>query len=390
MRCSLIVVAGGRGLRVGGDTPKQFLPLAGKPLLLHTLEAFRSIEAIHEYVLVLPKEFADHPALAVITERADCPLKKIVGGEQRQDSVYAGLRASAADSQIVLVHDAVRPFPPAEGVREAIRVAAKDGAAILALPVVDTIKQVDKEGRATKTVERESLWIAQTPQVFRREILLGAFEKFRHTGQIFTDDAALVESAGHPVRVVPGSAENFKITTPEDLERAGKFLSEREDSGLKDLRLGHGFDVHAFAGGRKLMLGGIEIRHDKGLQGHSDADALLHALCDALLGALGLGDIGLHFPDTDPAYKNISSRLLVEKVMEKVKAADFRVHQMDATVITEAPKLAPHFPGMKSAIQNLLGPDAIINLKATTSEGMGFTGRGEGLAAFVTVTLFRL
>ena len=264
--------------------------------------------------------------------------------------------------------------------------AAETGAAVVAVPVKDTIKLADAAGGVKQTLDRSSLWQVQTPQTFRRELLLKAHEQAAAAGVVATDDAALVEWAGGSVSLVRGTYYNFKVTTPEDLVLAEAVAAER--SGRRMQRVGFGYDVHQFVAGRPLMLGGVEVQHDRGLEGHSDADVLLHAISDALLGAAGLGDIGKHFPDTDPRYKGISSLLLLREVCRKLKEAGYTAQNLDAVIAAQEPKLAPYIARMNETIAAALDiPVTQVNVKATTTEHLGFVGRKEGIAAQAVVMI---
>ena len=378
-----IIAAAGSGSRMNSAIPKQFLILAGKPVLVHTVCAFISCRDISQIIVVVPE--GRQAETELLLNRYRGTGKKIVviaGGPRRQDSVLAGLELVDADIDIVLVHDGARPLVSPELISRCYHETAKSGAAISAIPVKDTLKHGNADGIVEDTIDRRSLWQAQTPQAARKEYLLNAYKSLKNSD--VTDESSLLERAGITVRLVTGTALNFKITTPEDLELAEKIMHRPQAT----IRIGHGFDAHRLEAGRKLVLGGVEIDHPLGLAGHSDADVLTHALCDAILGALGKGDIGSHFPDNDHAYKDILSLLLLEEVVAKAEQDNLCVVNADITVICQAPKLAAYMPQMKEklALCCNTGPDA-INIKATTTEKMGYTGRGEGISCHAVVLL---
>jgi len=286
-----------------------------------------------------------------------------------------------------LIHDAVRPLVRVKVIEEVIQAAREYGAAIVAVPVKDTLKKVEGEN-IVQTMNRNQLWQAQTPQVFDRSWLAEALSAARKDGFIATDEAALVERLGMPVRIVPGSADNIKITLPEDLMLAESLL-EYDLKGGK-MRVGIGYDVHPFISGRKLMLGGVEVPHDRGLAGHSDADVIIHAFCDALLGAAGLPDIGVHFPDTDPKWADLKGRVMLAQVANKIKDAGYDLVNADLTLIAERPKIKDYVDEMVRTMADALSTDPTnLNLKGTTTEGLGSIGREEGLAAWAVVLLSR-
>ncbi len=386
-----IIPAGGGGSRMGLDMPKQYYELLGVPILVHTLRAFEATPGIDGVIVVVP---ADHlPATKALV--ADYGLVKVqqvvVGGRLRQDSVAQGLAAVPAETEFVAVHDGARPLVTPELISRCLQVAQEKGAAMAAIAVKDTLKDVAASGLIRATVDRSSLWQAQTPQVMRVEVLRRALAEVG-PGFVGTDEAAFLEAIGEKMVVVEGSERNIKITRPEDLHIATALLQSVNTTNAMDNdkreRIGHGYDAHTLVAGRDLVLGGVKIDHDFGLMGHSDADVLTHALCDAILGALGLGDIGQHFPDSDPAYKGVSSLCLLEQVMALATAEGYRLGNADVTVVAQQPKLAPHWAAMK---ENLGASCQVaggqINLKGTTTEKMGFAGRGEGIAAHAVVLM---
>jgi len=392
-RATAVVVAAGRGQRLGAPA-KVLLPLAGRPMLAHSLDALERSATVREVVLVV----GTHTRAAVEALLAGgpwtLPVVVVEGGERRQDSVAAGLAAVPGAAEVVLVHDAARPLaPPALFDRCAVA-AAETGAAIAAIPVADTLKRVEA-GRVAATVDRDGLWAAQTPQGFRREFLAAVVD--RCGGEAVTDEAGLCQALGIPVAVVPASPTNLKVTRPEDVSLAESLRRQPppEASGgrggaAQGTRVGIGYDVHAFAAGRPLVLGGVAVPHERGLAGHSDADVLLHAVADALLGAAALGDIGRHFPPGDPRFKDADSRDLLREAARLVAAAGFVPLNVDATLIAEAPPISPHVPAMRAAIAACLGlVEGAVSVKATTNEGLGALGRGEGIAALATATVAR-
>jgi 2-C-methyl-D-erythritol 2,4-cyclodiphosphate synthase/2-C-methyl-D-erythritol 4-phosphate cytidylyltransferase len=360
--------------------------VAGKPILAHTLSVFESCEAVAE-IIIITGERDIETAGDLVGRFGFAKVSHIIaGGAHRQDSVRNGLAKASLD--IIAIHDAARPMVTPDIIERSIEKAAEMGACIAAVPVIDTIKSASDEVVAA-TVDRSSLYSVQTPQTFRVELLRRAYEQAYADGFYATDDAALVERLGEKVAIVPGSYENIKITTPSDLAIAECRLRNAE-WGRGETRTGLGFDVHALVEGRELWLGGVQIEHDEGLLGHSDADVVLHAIADACLGAAALGDIGKHFPDSDPAYKGISSLRLLANVNDLLAGEGWSIVNVDAVVICEQPKIAPHTPKMRRRIAEALHttPDR-ISVKGTTTERLGFTGRGEGIACQAVVTLRR-
>lgn len=371
MRIATILVAAGSGTRFGAETPKQFLPLAGKPVIRHAAEA---LAACSDLLQPVGDAAAIEPALAGLSH-----LPVVPGGATRQDSVRAGLEALAAhDPDIVLVHDAARPNIPPATVPALLAALEQAAGAIPAAPVADTLKRA-AQGVILETVPREGLFRAQTPQAFHFPALLAAH---RSGVQGATDDAALLEAAGHSILIVPGAEGNIKITYPEDLQRL-----ERTMTTLIP-RVGTGFDVHVLEAGRPLMLCGLEVPHDKGLAGHSDADVGIHALCDAIYGALAEGDIGRHFPPSEATWKDADSARFLRHAAGRIAARGGRLANADVTLICERPKVSPHAAAMQARLASLLDvPPDLISVKATTTERLGFTGRGEGIAAQAAVCI---
>jgi 2-C-methyl-D-erythritol 4-phosphate cytidylyltransferase/2-C-methyl-D-erythritol 2,4-cyclodiphosphate synthase len=376
-----VVVAAGRGIRAGGDLPKQYRVVAGIPVIR------RSLEMLLRQAEVSAVQPVIHPEDEDLFRRTAGGLgvrEAVWGGGTRQESVRAGLEAIAAlRPEIVLIHDAVRPFASPALVSRAIAAVKGCDGAVPALAVTDTVKTVDADGRILSTLDRTMLRVVQTPQAFAYPALLDAHRRAAAAGRTdFSDDAALAEWAGMTVTVFEGEPENIKLTTPEDFARAEAVL------GIGEVRTGTGFDVHAFGEGDHVMLGGVRIPHTRGLSGHSDADAALHALTDALLGALAEGDIGEHFPPSDPRWRGAPSDQFLRFAAERVRARGGTIAHLDLTIVCEAPRLAAHRQAMRERIAAIAGLTVDrVAVKATTSEQLGFTGRGEGIAALATATI---
>lgn len=382
MQCAVIIVAAGRGSRMGGDVPKQYRKLNGESVMRRVLRLFCDHPAIATVQVVI------HPDDAALFAEAGAGLPKLLapvpGGAERQESVRAGLEALVPHApEVVLVHDAARPFASPALIARAVDAGARFGAAVPGIAVTDTIKVVDDQEQVTGTPARASLRAVQTPQAFRYESLRLAHQRAcQEKIAGLTDDAAVMEWAGHKVTVFEGETSNVKLTHPEDLVRAGA------SRPLTDVRTGTGFDVHAFGPGDHVMLGGIPLPFDKGLDGHSDADVGLHALTDAVLGALCDGDIGAHFPPSDPQWKGATSDRFLAFAAEKVRARGGRIAHLDLTLICEAPKIGPHREPMRARIAEIAGvPVERVSVKATTTEKLGFAGRREGIAAMASATI---
>ena len=368
-RTAAIIVAAGRGLRAGGDLPKQWQMLGDRPVLHHTVAAFQDHPRIDEIVLVLhPDEIARWQPKGVV---------RIAGGATRQISVRAGLEAT--DAERVLIHDAARPFVTARIIDEVCSALDTHAGVAPGLPVTDALWRGDG-GLVTGTQDRAGLYRAQTPQGFHRAAILAAHVR---AADAMADDVAVARSAGLDVAIVPGDPDNFKITHPADFARA-----DRMRGPMMDVRLGNGFDVHSFCDGDHVMLCGVRIPHERGLLGHSDADVGMHAITDAIYGALGQGDIGVHFPPSDPQWKGAESHIFLRHAAELARDMGYRIGNIDCTLICEHPKVGPHQTAMRAALSQIadLAPER-ISVKATTSERLGFTGRGEGIAALATTTL---
>lgn len=360
-----IIVAAGASRRMGFDKLSYRLP-DGRTVLETSCALFAAHPAVDELVLVAG---GNRPQCEAIAAACPKPCTVVQGGATRADSVRSGL--AAAKGQLVAIHDAARPFASEQLITDALQAAAKTGAAAPAVPVKDTIKVADKDGKVVATPDRATLYAVQTPQCFDRALYLQALEAVSgEKASLVTDDCSLFELAGLPVTLTAGDYANLKITTKEDLQKE------------KTMRIGHGYDVHRLVEDRKLILGGVEVPYEKGLLGHSDADVLLHAVMDAVLGAAALGDIGQHFPDTDPAYKGADSLALTREVAKIIAAHGYKVGNIDATILCQRPKLAPHIPAMRQNIADAFGlPLDAVSVKATTEEHLGFTGEGLGIAA---------
>lgn len=387
-----IIAAGGSGSRLagaGGGTPKQFMEYRGVPLYWHGARAFARVAALRGVVFVFPPHLLDDAAQDLErlarTEDFPLPFKVAAGGKERQDSVRNALTALPPECDAVLVHDAARPFVTPR-LAASVAQALLDGHAgvIPGLPVVDTVKQVDATGTVTATIDRATLRAVQTPQGFFRPALVRAHETAVERGLAVTDDAALLEAAGIPVLVVPGDAANVKITSPADL---ALLHPEHTETPMPVPLTGFGYDVHAFGGGRPLILGGVPIPCDLTVNAHSDGDTLLHALIDAILGCLGRGDIGTLFPDSDPGFAGIESGILLAEVLRLAAQDRVTLAHADLTVVAQTPRLAPHRERIAANVARLLGlPLHRVNVKATTEEKLGFTGEKKGIKAYAVVT----
>jgi 2-C-methyl-D-erythritol 4-phosphate cytidylyltransferase / 2-C-methyl-D-erythritol 2,4-cyclodiphosphate synthase len=382
---AVIIPAAGFGTRMQLDHPKQFHLLAGVPILIHTVRAFLGNPQIGRCIVVVPGDWIDRTHdLFRRYGLARSSLSVTAGGRRRQDSVQAGLVLLDEGTDIVLVHDGARPLVSRELIDRCCLAARQHGAAIAAVPVKDTLKKAADDLTVAATVDRQGLWQAQTPQAMRLSMLQRAYRE--SDGSDVTDEASLLEQAGIPVSLVEGEETNLKITRPEDLRLAEDIM--RRNLPTPRFRIGHGFDAHRFAAGRDLVLGGVTIPHHLGLAGHSDADVLTHALCDALLGAIGARDIGYHFPDSDAHFSGVYSITLLEKVIDLVEQKGLCLANADITVICQAPRLADHIPTMQDILAKACRTDAgSLNVKATTTEKMGYTGREEGISCHAVVLL---
>ena len=383
-----LVAAGGRGVRVGADRPKQFVDLDGRSILERSVAALAASDRIGEVVVALPAEF-------VVTVGANLrglsskPIVCVEGGPRRQDSVANAFANASRDAGIILIHDAARPFVTAELIARTVDAAGAHGAAIAAIAVRDTVKQAGERERdgsrpIRATIPRDTVFLAQTPQAFRRDVLARALSEGQSIDA--TDEAMLVERLGLPVHIVAGDPRNIKITTPEDLAAARAAALHTSHQAM--MRIGNGYDLHQLVQGRPLILAGVNIPFELGLSGHSDADIVCHAVTDAVLGAASMGDIGRLFPDTDPKWKGADSLALLKGAMELVRHGGYRVSNVDVTVIAQKPKLLPYLDLMRSNLAAALGVDAgAVSIKGKTNEGVDSMGRGESMSAHAVALL---
>ena len=396
-KLTVIVAAAGAGKRLGLGKNKAFAEVGGLPLLVQCLRMVNDTGMAHKTIVAVG---ADEVAMteALLKDYheyfAGLQTTVVAGGAERTDSVKNALALAGSEGWIA-VHDGARPFAGTEVFERTLQAAQQTGAAIAAVPVKNTIKVVDADGFVVNTPQRSSLMAVQTPQIFKAQLLQCAYSDDNLKGAAVTDDASLVERLGVKVAVALGSYENIKITTPEDLLLAEKICADRGMTMMQNLkmpqfRVGSGYDVHRLTQNRKLILCGVEVPYELGLDGHSDADVAVHALMDALLGAAALGDIGKHFPDTDDRFKGADSMKLLEHVLTLLKERCWRVNNADVTIIAQKPKLAGYIPAMRDNLAKAMGLEAdAVNVKATTTEKLGFTGRGEGIAAEAVVSLIK-
>ena len=378
MNVAAIIAAGGRGARLGADRPKQFLEIGGRSILELSVAALAASDRIQDIIVALPQEHVDAGGKA-LRAAIGRPVIVVAGGARRQDSVANAFAKAAKEADIILIHDAARPFVTRDVIDRAIDGAKVHGAAIAALAVRDTVKQTgeaaaDGSRRVRATIPRDSVFLAQTPQAFRRDLLARALDEGKEIDA--TDEAMLVERLGVPVHVVEGDPKNVKITTAEDLAAA-------KGTALQTslMRIGNGYDLHRLVAGRPLILAGVTIPFELGLDGHSDADIVCHAVTDAILGAAGAGDIGRMFPDTDPKWKGADSIVLLKAAVEKLRAAGYAVSNVDVTVIAQKPKLLPYLDQMRGNLAAALGVDvAAVSVKGKTNEGVESMGRSESMA----------
>ncbi|MEG1726438.1 MAG: 2-C-methyl-D-erythritol 4-phosphate cytidylyltransferase [Acidaminococcaceae bacterium] len=395
---TVILAAAGQGTRLGLGKNKAFVCLQGVPLVVHNLKQINQVEAVQRVVVVVgASELAEAAAVLSLYQAEYFPrltYELVAGGRERQDSVANALKALGSSGGYIAVHDGARPFATPDLFARVLAAAQTHGAAIAAVAVKDTIKVVNEACTVVATPLRSTLRAVQTPQIFKADVLYRAYALLAAKQQTVTDDAAAVEQLGIKIKVVEGSYTNNKITTPEDLVWAREFLKSKGVPPMTGVafpfHVGSGFDVHQFAKERKLILCGVEIPYALGLAGHSDADVALHALMDALLGAVGMGDIGKLFPDTEEVYKDADSSKLLEQVLERLVAAGWQVGNVDITIIAQKPKIAAYREQMQQRLMKVLAlPLDAVNVKATTTEKLGFTGRGEGIAAQAAVTVFK-
>jgi 2-C-methyl-D-erythritol 4-phosphate cytidylyltransferase/2-C-methyl-D-erythritol 2,4-cyclodiphosphate synthase len=383
MFVSAIIAAGGRGLRFGGVFPKQLLTLGGRPILQRSIDAFVACDLVTEVIVALPADLASSPPAYLAGHRKSVTI--VAGGERRRDSVANAFARVSDRAEVVVIHDAARPLVSEAVIRRTVAAASDAGAAIAAVRAHDTVKQADASGVIRATLPRDEIYLAQTPQAFRVAVLRDAL---RVNGDA-TDEAMLAEQAGHAVRVVEGDPANLKITTPGDLAMAeylGGFSSH-----APAIRIGNGYDLHRLVAGRPLVLGGVRIPFAKGLDAHSDGDAICHAVTDAVLGAAGAGDIGRHFPDTNPEWKGADSVELLRRAVSLVRAAGYAVVNVDVVVIAQQPKLVPHIEAIRSNLAGALGCGASqVSVKGKTNEGVDSMGAGESIAVHAVALVSRL
>ena len=378
-KVAVIIAAAGQGRRMGAPVPKQYMKIGGEYILAKTINAFEQAEEVDYTFIVTNRDYIDLCS-EIVSERGFSKVLGIVnGGRERQDSVYNAiqtLNSKRPGVSIVLIHDGARPFVDGSVISSVIEAADRDGAAAACVAMTDSVRKAGKEKGKSMAVDRSDYYSVQTPQGFRKIILIESYEKAYDDGYMGTDDASIVERAGYDVTIVEGNYGNIKITTKEDLPMEN--------------RVGTGYDVHRLVEDRKLILGGVEIPHDRGLLGHSDADVLTHALMDALLGAAGLGDIGRHFPDTDEQYRGADSLMLLGRVKELLDENFYRTGNVDITVIAQKPKISPYIEQMRGNIAAVLDVEiSRVNIKGTTTEKLGFEGREEGIAAQAVCSIYR-
>lgn len=381
MHVSAIIAAGGRGLRFGAGSPKQLLLLGGAPILKRSVDVYLDCDVIDEVIVALPADLLlAPPAYLRSTTR---PVTIVGGGDRRRDSVANAFAQVSDRADVVVIHDAARPLVTADLIRRTVHAAAESGAAIAALRASDTVKRATRDGAIVATLPRDEIYLAQTPQAFRVNVLRDALAVAGDA----TDEAMLAEQAGHVVRVVDGDPRNLKITTPEDLRNAERLLGMTAPA----VRIGNGYDLHRLVAGRPLILGGVTIPFEKGLDAHSDGDAVAHALTDAMLGAAGAGDIGRHFPDTDPAWKDADSLDLLSRAAGIVRSTGYALVNADVVVIAQRPKLVPYIDAIRANLARAVGADVSqVNVKGKTNEGVDSMGAGDSIAVHAVVLLARV
>jgi 2-C-methyl-D-erythritol 4-phosphate cytidylyltransferase / 2-C-methyl-D-erythritol 2,4-cyclodiphosphate synthase len=383
LHVSALIAAGGRGLRFGAARPKQLLSLAGRSILERSVDVFRDCAVIDDIVVALPAEVAENPPASLLTGKK--PIEIVAGGPRRRDSVAHAFARVADRADVVVIHDAARPFVTDETIKRTVSAAVESGAAIAAIAAYDTVKRASANGVVVATLPREEIYLAQTPQAFRTAVLKDALA----LGGDASDEAMLAERAGHSVQIVEGDSRNMKITTPADLAMAERLLRP-SSSAVPAMRIGNGYDLHRLVTNRRLVLGGVTIPFDKGLLGHSDGDAICHAVTDAVLGAAGSGDIGRHFPDSDPAWKGANSLELLRQSMGLVKVAGFAVANIDIVVIAQKPKLVPYLDAIRANLADALDCEVSqISVKGKTNEGLDSMGAGESIAVHAVALLTR-
>lgn len=389
MFVSAIIAAGGRGQRFGGSVPKQLLTIGGQSALERSVALFLAHPQIDELIVALPAELVFEPPPYL--RAAAKPIRIVAGGARRQDSVRNAAMAVADESDLVVIHDAARPFASPALISRTIAAAMESGAALAAMPARDTVKRAT--GTLTpfvgETIPRESVYLAQTPQAFTRRVLRDALA-LGGDGADATDEAALAERAGHPVRLVEGEQTNIKLTTPEDLLLVDAIARAHEADPARRVRVGTGYDLHRLVEGRALVLGGITVPFERGALGHSDADVVCHSATDAILGAAAIGDIGRHFPDTDPQWKDASSIDLLRRAGALVSRAGYDVVNVDVTVLLERPKIRGYVDAMRQAVADAIGiATDQVSIKGKTNEGVDAVGRGDAVAAHASALLRR-
>ncbi len=383
LHVSALIAAGGRGLRFGAAQPKQLLSLGERSILERSVDVFRNCRVIDDLVVAVPTELVENPPAALLARGK--PLEIVAGGARRRDSVAHAFARVEHRADIIVIHDAARPFVTDQTIRRTIAAAIEHGAAIAAIAAQDTVKRANATRMVTETLPREEIFLAQTPQAFRTSVLREALA----LGGDATDEAMLAEQAGHHVQIVEGDPRNLKITTPADLAIAERMLGL--SAAPAAMRIGNGYDLHRLVEGRPLILGGVTIPFDKGLLGYSDADVICHAVTDAVLGAAGAGDIGRHFPDTDPAWKGANSIDLLRQAVTVVKAAGFAVVNVDVVVIAQKPKLVPHIDAICGNLAAALDCEASqISVKGKTNEGVDSMGAGESIAVHAVALISRV
>jgi 2-C-methyl-D-erythritol 4-phosphate cytidylyltransferase/2-C-methyl-D-erythritol 2,4-cyclodiphosphate synthase len=384
MHVTAIIAAAGEGRRLGAAVPKQLLDIGGRSILERSVSAFAVHDRVDEVIVVLPPELAGAPEQCM-TPETSAAVRVVAGGPRRQDSVANAFDRVSPASDVVLVHDAARPFVSADLISRAIDAALAHGAAIAAIPARDTVKRVDRGGDdlvISETIPRDAIYLAQTPQAFRRDVLSAAVAVGR-SGVEATDEAMLAERAGHRVHVVEGDPANVKITTPTDLDAA-----RRASTPPATGRIGTGYDLHCLVEGRPLILGGVNVPAEKGAIGHSDADVVCHAVIDAMLGAACEGNVGQHYPDTDPRWKGASSIPMLRDCVRLIEHRGLKIANIDVTVILERPKIAPYLADIRSQLAAALEvPIDCVSVKGKTNEGVDAVGRGEAIAAHAVALL---
>lgn len=391
---SAIITVGGSGTRMQNHdgTTKQFMEIAGLPVVTRTVLEFQNSPYIDEIVIVSKTDEVDLYT-KMVDKHSLSKVKRIVkGGSTRQESVLNGFRSVSSKSKFICIHDGVRCLITQDNIKNVIKAAYTNNCACAATKVYDTLKMADSSLYIDDTIDRDKAWCAQTPQVFNTDLYRACAYSAKKNGLSVTDDCMLVEHYGFKIKLVDCGRNNLKITTKDDIILAEAILNSRDNKkGDAAMRIGHGYDVHKLTEGRKLILGGVTIPHEKGLDGHSDADVLIHAIMDSVIGAMGLGDIGLHFPDNDNKYKNIDSFVLAKRTADLLKENGYKISNIDATLIMQAPKVRPYIEQMQKNIANVYSVDvSCVNVKATTEEGLGFTGEKLGIAAHSVCLITKL